>query len=630
MKTSVLYSLVMVAILGAQASAMTTVGGLILTNTQWTLAGSPYVVNQSIIIGAGATLTIDPGVVVEFQSSIGMVIGSQPFGSATLIARGTVAQPIIFTANGPGAPGAWNQLLFADEAVDAVVGVDGSYQSGSVLEQCIVEFGGNGTPQVTFQQSSPRVKDTIIRQSANKGLKADLAGGITATPKLWMTGCTIESCATGGVEILNGTGHQVRENTLVNNSGSNALSMAGCDSSEIADNMFQNNAGYGCSISSCPGAIVARNTAANSSGTGIGVFSSQNAIVTGNRLTTNQSGLLVQSCTGANITDNLISANGPTGGMYLAGGTSCVVSGNTFSNNAASNGGGLQVYAGSNNVISSNCFATNTASQTGGGLHVNSGTATVTGCSFASNIAQTKGGGIHASGTVTFNDNVIVLNQAPEGGGIYVNSAGVQLAGNPASNSFNTIVNNTATTGPALYHNVPFAANGSGNLDATYIDWGTTDLGSIPPMIWDYFDNANLGIVGFINATVGVVDKDPIHDLGCGSPGFNGIPELSATGTLMPGSPAQFSLTNSAPSTLALVVFGLSPLYFEFEGCLLVPAPWVMPVAPIGPSGNLNFGVSWPAFFGTGDEVFFQILIQDPGAPNGIGSFSNALYLVTQ
>ena len=71
----------------------TNVSGVISSNTTWTLANSPYVVTGNILVSEGVTLTIEPGVVVKFDSEKVMQIRGE------LIAQGTSDSKITFTSN---------------------------------------------------------------------------------------------------------------------------------------------------------------------------------------------------------------------------------------------------------------------------------------------------------------------------------------------------------------------------------------------------------------------------------------------------------------------------------------------------------------------------------------------------
>lgn len=74
--------------------AQTNVSGGIYSNTTWTLANSPYIVVDTIVVFPGVTLTIQPGVVVKFENDKLLEIRQ-----AQLIAVGTVNDSITFTSN---------------------------------------------------------------------------------------------------------------------------------------------------------------------------------------------------------------------------------------------------------------------------------------------------------------------------------------------------------------------------------------------------------------------------------------------------------------------------------------------------------------------------------------------------
>ena len=106
----------------------TYLSGSVLSNTTWTLSGSPYIVTDSITVVSGVTLTIEPGVIVKFDSDFSLII------NGTLNAQGTSASPITFTSNAASpAPGDWKGIYFNNYVDDAT----------TFLEHCVVEYGGD-------------------------------------------------------------------------------------------------------------------------------------------------------------------------------------------------------------------------------------------------------------------------------------------------------------------------------------------------------------------------------------------------------------------------------------------------------------------------------------------------------
>ena len=80
---------------------------VINTVVTWNLAGSPYVVQGDVQVQTGGSLTIDPGVVVEFDASPKL----QVFSGGRLTATGSVTSSIVFTSSaGSPAPDAWPDI----------------------------------------------------------------------------------------------------------------------------------------------------------------------------------------------------------------------------------------------------------------------------------------------------------------------------------------------------------------------------------------------------------------------------------------------------------------------------------------------------------------------------------------
>ncbi|MCX6752686.1 MAG: hypothetical protein NTZ87_04295 [Candidatus Nomurabacteria bacterium] len=88
-----LFSFIIFLSFAPKVFAETHVSGNIDTNTTWSLANSPYVVDNTVIILAGNTLTVEPGVIMKFSSSFGSLEVE-----GTLDVPGTAKLPIVFTS----------------------------------------------------------------------------------------------------------------------------------------------------------------------------------------------------------------------------------------------------------------------------------------------------------------------------------------------------------------------------------------------------------------------------------------------------------------------------------------------------------------------------------------------------
>lgn len=91
----------------------------------WDVSGSPYIIQGDVSIPAGATLTVEPGVIVYTEDGYGISV------PGTLEAIGTEEAPILFTGSADAYPdgNGWRGIRFENTTTT------------SHLEHCTVEYG---------------------------------------------------------------------------------------------------------------------------------------------------------------------------------------------------------------------------------------------------------------------------------------------------------------------------------------------------------------------------------------------------------------------------------------------------------------------------------------------------------
>ncbi len=635
-------------LLAPLCSAQTNVGGPIFSNTTWTAAGSPYQLTSSIIIGAGATLTIQPGVEVRFSTNGRiLIVGDASLGAGALVARGSAAQPIRFTSTA-GNPGSWDAILFADRAIDAQLDMNGDYLSGSILEHCIVEFGGGSSSYegaVEILNSSPLLVNTVARNNSRRGIRASMAAGSTGpTPPLNMRSCELRQNGRGGFQLTSGSAHRITECQFVQNFGPSGVSGVGASFSSASDlridmcSFVDNNgtsSGGGLSLSSCGNAqISACQVSGNVGSTGAGLnANSCSAMVVSssvfelNVATSTGGGANLQSCFGLVATNCVFRTNTTSvgGGALFASGSS-TLTGCTFSSNVATSvGGGL--YNQSSSLACATCVIEQNDAQDGAGVYVVSGgNVTFGDCVIADNDASNDGGGIFSNSAFTLVTSTVSCNSADDGGGLYLqgNSATVTMAGNPTTGTFNTFQGNTANRGDQIFNDRTFNVSGANNVDAGYVCWGASDPNANPNALWDFFDNSTLGIVIASNFA-------SCAPIGCGCMGVNYCvlsPNSAGAGAVMGylGSTSlaanDFTLTVSAcpPNKAGLFFFGALQSNLPFgAGVRCVDGPLQrLSLLTTDASGNasLDVDLTAPPAAGTitpGSVWNFQFWFRDPG-----------------
>ena len=117
----------------------------ITTNTTWT-SNNVYLLQGQIFVKNGATLTIQPGTVIQGDKA---TAGSGLFvcQGSKLVANGTVSQPIVFTSNQPAgsrALGDWGGVILMGKSHLNVAGGIGNIEGLTVGPD--TQFGGGANP----------------------------------------------------------------------------------------------------------------------------------------------------------------------------------------------------------------------------------------------------------------------------------------------------------------------------------------------------------------------------------------------------------------------------------------------------------------------------------------------------
>lgn len=158
------------AVPGAQqtgpAEANTIINTHVTTDTMWTLAGSPYEVTTDIQVYPGATLSVEPGVVVEFAQQAMLDVRGK------ILATGTLTQPILFTGS-TQTPGWWDGIHIS--------GATGAPNTGSVLDYVTIEYGGYIYANLYFFSAEAKLDHAILRHSLKDGLYGLASTGVDAS-----------------------------------------------------------------------------------------------------------------------------------------------------------------------------------------------------------------------------------------------------------------------------------------------------------------------------------------------------------------------------------------------------------------------------------------------------------------
>ena len=445
---------------------VTDVGGSVAVDTTWSLAGSPYVVTADIVVDQGARLTVESGVTVMFDAGKTLVVNGE------LVARGTSSTKVTFTSSaGTPSKGDWGYIKFGDTSTDATFDGGGAYVSGSVLEHCVVEFGGGVGSSgqllgaVWADSASPSVSECDVRSSAVNGVRVTPGEGLRFTNNRLTFNNGPGLVATGTVSLGQDALFTISGNVVADNGSSTygalvvqlEITGAGVATTAVSKNTITDNA---------------------VSGAGLELGGSGNSFVVSENVVLGNAASGISACCDNEfvITDNLIFGNAAGGVQVLAtfSGRTTTISSNRIVQNTAQRGGGIKAEAdnGGAVVVLNNILDGNTTTLSGDGaalwLEDRTKGISVTGNTMSSNAG---------SSLIYINCN----------GGDCVNNQDVpRITGNNLQNN---------TTTHWLYNSTDA---GSASVDATNNWWGTTDDTAIQALIHDKNDDPARGGVTYV------------------------------------------------------------------------------------------------------------------------------------
>lgn len=420
---SILWGILFCVIESISGFAQTTIPGGVVSGT-WTKANSPYLVQAAIMVADGTTLTIEPGVKIEFQGSFKLLV------LGNVIAGGAVNDTITFTAADTSK--GWLGVRFENTSStnDTSRFMFCKFQHGKALYTPPLDKGG-----AFYLENFSKV---IISNSTIAYCKAESDGSAIYCLK---------------------SNPIIKDNKIIRNVAKRSGTIASRESNTlILRNLISYNVtgfyggGIYCEFPSTT-TIMANTISHNSGGIGGGIACAVQAssIISKNSITYNKGGGITCPDGGTHqVLENTISYNSSIdegAGGIKGSGTTITIKGNTVSYNTCAESivygaGGISIYI-SIATISNNLIHNNSVLKTGAGGINFIGDGEITNNIIANNKAVGGGAGIYTNTGSTISNNLIVNNSAStaEGsGGIYCKNCDAKIINN-------TIANNSAVNG---------------------------------------------------------------------------------------------------------------------------------------------------------------------------------------
>lgn len=206
-------------LLAYAAPASTPVCGTVNLDTTWALISSPYkVCIGGITVGPNATLTIEPGVTVQFENAATNKLNVN-YGGA-LIAIGTPIQPITFTGV-VATPGSWGGISALATVTPSLInlsyvtldygGVSGTYGAQLYVDQAVLTIthslirnGDSHGVYVAYNNPQANIHDTRFITNARNAIQLNQPNRDILMSGLSASGNGVNAVFIAGSTTMNG------------------------------------------------------------------------------------------------------------------------------------------------------------------------------------------------------------------------------------------------------------------------------------------------------------------------------------------------------------------------------------------------------------------------------------------
>lgn len=219
-------------ILSTGVIGQTNVTNNIDENTVWDLAGNPYVIKNSVSVTAGISLSIEPGVMVKFDSSTSLIV------RGTIIAQGENLDPIVFTSNkATESIGDWGAVV-----------IESSSGATSLIDYANFSYA---TFAIWIKGASPTIQNCQMSKTTFSGIQID--GGSAIIEK--------NNIHSGGASVFVGLGTPIIRNNILHDNEQDGIHVSTSGTPRIDHNIIYANPRYG--INASTGCIILSNTIDN-------------------------------------------------------------------------------------------------------------------------------------------------------------------------------------------------------------------------------------------------------------------------------------------------------------------------------------------------------------------------------